>query len=119
MVSDANSYLHRDVGAVLTSIEHTKKQEYSQAAETIIASFAPFVVTADGVLGLEAKTFIRHLADKIAIIWHKSNSEVLGYVRARMLFAVLRATNLCIHGSRVKWRRMEIEDGAGVQNLPE
>ena len=30
--SDANSYLHRDVGAVISSIEHTKKQKYSQAA---------------------------------------------------------------------------------------
>ena len=69
-------------------------------------------MTADGALGHEAKTFMRHLADKIAAIWHKSPSEVLGYVRARMLFAVLRATNLCICGSRVKWR-METEDGAG------
>ena len=97
-----SSYLHRDVGA----------------AETINASFTPFVVTADGALGLEAKTFIRHLADKITAIWHKSYSEVLGYVRARMLFAVLRATNLCICGSRVKWRRkMEIEDGTGLPYL--
>ena len=64
-----------------------------------------FVVTADKV-----KTFMRHLADKIAAIWHKSPGEVLGYVRARMLFAVLHATNMCIHGSRVKWRRrMEIK----------
>ena len=64
--TDANSYLHRDVGAVLSSIEHTKKQKYSQAAETIKynASFTPFVVTADGALGLEAKTFVRHLAEK-------------------------------------------------------
>ena len=62
--SDANSYLHRDVGAVFSLIEHTKKQKYSQAAETINASFTPFVVTADGALGLEAKTFIRHLAEK-------------------------------------------------------
>ena len=118
--TQANSYLHRDVGAVLSSIEHTKKQKYSQAAEMINASFTPFVVTADGALGLEAKTFIRHLAEKIAAIWHKSYSEVLGYVRARMLFAILRATNLCIRGSRVKWRRrMEIEDGAGLPYLPE
>ena len=115
-----HSYLHHDVGAVLSSIEHTKKHKYSQAAETINASFTPFVVTADGALGLEAKTFIRHLAEKIAAIWHKSYSEVLGYVRARMLFAVFRATNLCIRGSRVKWRRrMEIEDGAGLSYLPE
>ena len=84
------------------------------------ASFTPFVLTADGALGHEAKTFIHHLADRIAVIWQKSNSEVLGYVRARMHFAVLRATNLCICGSRVKWRRrMEIEDGAGLPYLPE
>ena len=108
------------MGAVLSSIEHTKKQKYSQAAETINASFTPFVVTADGALGLEAKTFIRHLADNIAAIWHKSNSEVLSYVRSRMLFAVLRAANLCIRGIRVKWRRrMEIEDGDWLPYLPE
>ena len=94
--SDANSYLHCDVGAVLSSIEHTKKQKYSQAAEMINPSFKPFAVTADGALSLKAKTFMRHLAEKIAAIWHKSNSEVLGYVRTRMLFAVLHATNLCI-----------------------
>ena len=73
-------------------------------------------MTADGTLGLEAKTFMHHLGDKIAAVWHKSHSEVLDYVRARMLF---RATNLYICGSRVKWRRMEIEDGAGLLYLPE
>ena len=30
--SDENSYLHRDVGAILSLVEHTKKQKYSQAA---------------------------------------------------------------------------------------
>ena len=72
----------------LSSIEHTKKQECSQAAEITHASFTSFVVTANGALGHEAKSFMRHLADKIAAIWHKSPSEVLGYVRARMLFAI-------------------------------
>ena len=48
--SDAKSYIHvhRDVGAMLSSTEHTKK--YSQAAEIIHASFKPFAVTADGTL---------------------------------------------------------------------
>ena len=61
------------MGAVLSSIEHTKKQKYSQAADMIDVSFTQFVVTADGALGLEAKTFMRHFAEKIAAIWHKSN----------------------------------------------
>ena len=65
--------------------------------KTINASqFTPFVVTADGALGLEAKTFSKNA------------------------FCCHRAANLCIRGSRVKWRRrMEIEDGAGLPYLPE
>ena len=49
--SDSSSYVQRDVNAVLSSIEHIKKQKYSQAAECVHASFTPFVVTADGALG--------------------------------------------------------------------
>ena len=62
---------------------------------------------------------MHHLADKIAAIWRKSHSEVLGYVRARMIFAVFRDTKLCIRGSREKWRGMEIEDGAELPYLPQ
>ena len=44
----------------------------------------------------------------------------MGYVWARLMFAILRATNLRIRGSRVKWRRrMEIEDGAGLPYMQE
>ena len=57
---------------------------------------------------------------KIAATWHKSNSEVMGYVRAGLMFAIRRATNLCIRGSRVTWRRrMVIEDGAGLLYMQE
>ena len=53
------------------------RNKYSQAAKIINAFFTPFVVTSDGALDHKAKTFMCHLADKI---WHKSHSEVLGYV---------------------------------------
>ena len=54
MYSDSDTYLHCNVGAVLSLIEHTKKTEHSQSAEMINASFTPFFVTADGALGHEA-----------------------------------------------------------------
>ena len=62
--------------------------------------YTPFVVTADGALGVDGKAFMHLLSENIAATWHKSNSEVMGYVRARLMFAILRATNLCIHGSQ-------------------
>ena len=78
--SDASSYVQRDVNAVLSSIEHFKKQKYSQAAECVHASFTPFVVTADGALGVEGKAFMRlRLSEKIATTWHKSNSNYVCY----------------------------------------
>ena len=51
----------------------------------------------------------------------KSNSEVLGWMRARLSFAILRATNLCLRGSRARWRSaVGLDDGAGCPvSLPE
>ena len=89
----------------LSSAEHMK---YVNAVEARHATFTPFVVSVDGVLGREARMFVNHLGDSIADMWKKSHSEVMGWVRAN----ILRATNLCLHGSRRKWRRvMDINDG--------
>jgi len=36
----------------------------------------------------------------------------------RLAFAVIRATNLCLQGSRVHWRSgASIDDGAGLPNV--
>ena len=62
------------------------------------------VVSVDGVLGHDAQHLMKRLCDQIATKWEKSHSEVMEWVHARMAFAILRATNLCLRGSRVKWR---------------
>ena len=99
----------------LSSAEKAKKKKYSEAAALHRASFTPFVVSADGVLGREANFCIKHLAQKLAHKWEKSNSEVLRWMRARLSFAILRATNLCLRGSRTKWRSaFGMDDGAGL-----
>ena len=56
---------------------------------------------------------MKRLSDQIAMKWEKSHSVVMGWVRARLAFAILRATNLCLRGSRVKWR-----SGHGIAGLP-
>ena len=93
--TDAQSYASRTVDAVLCSAEQEKKRKYSAAVEDRRASFTPFVVSVDGVLGHDAQHLMKRLCDQIAEKWEKSHSEVMGWVRARMAFAILRATNLC------------------------
>ena len=117
--TDAQSYASRTVDAVLCSAEQEKKRKYSAAVEDRHASFTPFVVSVDGVLGHDAQHLMKRLCDQIAVKWEKSHSEVMGWVRARMAFAILRATNLCLRGSRVKWRSGHgMDDGAGLPHFP-
>ena len=46
--------------------------------------------------------FLRRFAEKLSAGWEKSYGEVLGWIKARLSFAVIRATDLCLWGSRVK-----------------
>ena len=113
--TDAQSHVQRSVDAVLASAEREKKRKYSEAAMARHASFSPFVLSVDGQMGREARVFMKRVAEKLAIKWQRSYSEVMGWVQARMSFAILRATNRCIRGSRVKWRSgLGMDDGAGL-----
>ena len=44
----------------------------------------------------------------------KNYSVVMGYVRARLSFAIIRAALLCVRGSRTKWRSLSLADGAAI-----
>ena len=103
--TDAESHSQRVVTAILSSAEEEKKKKNSKAAALRRASFTPLVVSVDGVRGRGAIFFVKQLTQKLAHKWDKSNSEVvIGWMRARLSFAILRATNLCLRGSRTKWR---------------
>ena len=60
--TDAQSYLSRSVGTILSSAEQEKKIKYSEAVEARHASFTPFVMSVDGFLGREAAHFLKRLA---------------------------------------------------------
>ena len=48
----------------------------------------------------------------------KTYAEVAGWMRARLSFASLRATNVCLQGSRTKWRSgTGFDDGADYRTL--
>ena len=102
MDADAPSYLSRSVKNVLTAAEEEKKRKYVTAAEARRGSFSPFVVTVDGALGPKAVLFLRHLVEKLCIRWKRGYGEILGWTKARLSFAVIRATNLCLYIYRIR-----------------
>ena len=56
--------------------------------------------------------FLKRLGDRLAVKWERGYSEVMSWIRARLSFAVLRASILCLRASRTKWRSVEHFDGA-------
>jgi hypothetical protein len=79
------------------------------------------VVSADGLIGKEAKTLLKRLSALLAEKWEKWYAEVCGYryVNARMSIAIVQATHLCLKGSRIPISHMsnrqpQWEDNAGL-----
>ena len=46
--------------------------------------------------------------------WERYYGEVIRWLRAQLAFALVRATNVCVRGSRTKWHLLELQDGAAV-----
>ena len=78
----------------MVNAEEEKKRKYRLAAEARYASFSPFVISVDGALGKEAALFLGRIADRLSVTWGRSYGNVLGWLKAHLGFAVIRATNI-------------------------
>ena len=112
MDTDAESYCTLAPGEVLRQTEVEKKRKYRSACEERRASFTPLCMSVDGLLACEAHHFVKAVGWQLALKWETSYSQVVGWVRARLSFAILRASILCLRGSRTRWRGIGLEDGA-------
>ena len=81
--------------------ELAKKREYAQRVREVEHGvFTPLVLSTTGGMGREAATFYMRLADGISRKERKEYSVVMGWIRCRLSFAILRSAILCIRGSR-------------------
>ena len=116
---DCKSYRKTSPEKAIARQEKEKKDKYLSACLDRRKHFTPFVVSADGLKGKEAHALLRRIAAMLAEKWQQPYAEVCGYVNARMSIAIIRATHLCIRGSRVPAnlisnRRPLWDDKAGV-----
>ncbi len=102
--------------------EKRKKKKYLKSCTEQRRHFTPFAVSADGMLGKEAKALIRCLASRIAEKYNQTYSHVCGVLRARISIAIVRASHMCLRGSRIPTAQMSNrhfrwEDGAGLSSF--
>ena len=117
--TDAASYRTKTPEKVLEEAEEAKKKKYLHHCLEQRRHFTPLVFSVDGLMGKEAQAFLRRLAQLLSRKWEQPYSQVCGYVRARVSIVIVRATHLCIRGSRIpadriSHHRSQWEDGAGL-----
>ena len=81
--------------------ENSKKRMYEQRIREIEhSSFTPLVMSLTGGLGREAHAAYKRLASLLASKWDKPYSTTMSWLRCMLSFALLRASILCIRGTR-------------------
>ena len=112
--TDTRSYCNRSPSEVLLTAEVEKKKKYHLAHTERRAQFTPLCVSVDGMMGKEASVFVKRLSERLSMKWNQNYNNILCWVRTRLTFAILRATILCLRGSRTKWRSINITDGSSL-----
>ena len=96
--TDARSYLSHFLSTVLASAEAEKKRKYFDTCTERRATFTLLCFPVDGLIGDEAACFLKHLGRSLSSIWEHHYGEVIRWLRARLAFALVRATNVCVRG---------------------
>jgi hypothetical protein len=116
--TDGKSYRSQDPHKVLATQEREKKKKYLQSCLEQCKHFTSFVISTDGLIGREAVELLKRLSLRLADKWERPYLVVRGFVSARMSIPIVRATHLCLRGSRVPLsqisRSPQWEDRAGL-----
>jgi hypothetical protein len=75
-------------------------------SQSYICMYYYYITSTDGLIGKEAKTFLKKLSSLLAEKWEKPYSVVCGYVNAQVSIAIVRATHRCLRGSRIPTSQM-------------
>ena len=99
---NAPTYQSKTPKALYQQHELEKKREYNQRTiEVEKATFTPLVFSTFGGAGPECTMALKRLAEQIADRRHQCLSSIMGWLRTRLCFSLLRSSINCLRGSRV------------------
>ena len=104
---DPVSCLRMTPEKALAKTEKEKKDLYLQACLERRQTFTPMVYSVDGIPGAEALALQKRLAALLSYKLKREYSEICGFVRSRMLIAIVRSNSLllrrpCDKGARIR-----------------
>ena len=103
---NADSYRDLSPKQIYRIHENEKKPKYnSRVIEIEQGTFTPLVFTTTGGMADECLRYHFRLAELLSAKKQESYATTISWVRAKVSFAVLRSTLLCLRGSRTPRRR--------------
>ena len=109
----ASSYLSKNIPTLYKQFEDAKRRQYSDRILNIeYGSFTPLVFSSTGGMGKDATVTLRKIAKSISEKTHENVSSIMGLLRCRISFALIRAANTCLRGTKI--RRCLTTDGAAT-----
>ena len=95
----ARSYSNRSLKAIYAEHEGRKNREYKERILKVEqADFTPLVFSLTGGMGPQAQAVVRRLGDLLAERQNVSKSVMMGWLRARLSFTILRVVITCLRG---------------------
>ena len=81
--------------------ENEKRRKYEQRVVEIEQStFVPFVLACTGGIGPAATLTLKRIGNLLAEKHDASYGQIMGFLRSRLSFALLRSTLMCLRGTR-------------------
>lgn len=87
-------------------MEKEKKDKHLKAYLGMHCHFAPLVYTMDGLAGRETRVAERCMASHLCNKPKQEYSDMVGFVRVRMVLVVLHSITLLLRGARSKQGRI-------------
>ena len=113
--ADSSSQQNTSVKQVLRKHELEKKRNYNRRImEVEHGSFTPLIFTTTGVMSHECSVFHKALAEKISNKRGDKYQDIMRYLRIKFSFLALKATLLCLRGSRVHTKAKNFNDDFGL-----
>ena len=113
--ADCQSQQQKNLKSILRESEMEKKRFYNRRIlEVEHGTFTPLIFTTTGVMGHECSIFHKSLAEKLSIKRDERYDDVIRYIRIKFSFLALKATLLCLRGSRTTKKVADIDSDFGL-----
>ena len=105
----ARSNRGRSLAKLFQENEQRKNREYKQRILQVEhGDFSPLVFATTGGMGPQAKAVVKQLSKQLAEKHNLESAVVMGWLRCRLSFALLRSSLVLLRGSRPQRRKEDL-----------